>query len=128
MPGRAGENDLVTKEGLKRDAAMTPRRADDSELELTLGDLRDNALRVRDRESDVHVRMLVAELTEEERDNRSAGARRRAELERPGELAATAAGDVVDKLLLERQQPLRRRVQPQSRLRRLDSPSRAVEQ
>ena len=56
------------------------------------------------------------------------GAGGRAELQRPGQHALVAGGDLLDDLLLEREQPLRAAVEPQPGLGRLDAPPGAVEQ
>ena len=56
VPGRDREHDLVAEERLEDDAAVAARGADDAELELALGDLLDDALRVGDRERDVRRR------------------------------------------------------------------------
>src|SRR5205085_2290834 len=65
---------------------------------------------------------------QEERQNRAAGARGRADLEPPVQLARVARGDLLDDLLLEREQPLRAAVEDEPGLGGLDAPSRAVEQ
>src|SRR5712691_11852945 len=128
MTGWTREHDLVAKERLKDDAAVTPRRTDDAELELAFGDLVNDGLRVRDRESHAHVRMQLAELAQQERDDGAARSGRRPELECAGQSVVGLAGDLLDQLLLECEQLLRGRIEPQSRLGRLDAAARAVEQ
>ena len=129
VAGRAREHDLVAEERLERHAAVAPRRADDAELELPAGDVLDDRLRVGDGERDARppgsragTRRGGAAATI------AAGPGRRAELERPGELALAAGRDLVEQLLLEREQPLRARGRVAARLGRLDPTARAVEQ
>ena len=128
MPRRADEDDRVTQERLVLDAAVTRRRADDTELERAVGDALDDGLRVEDGERDVQLRMLLGEPAEERREDDAAGPGRRADLERPGELAGRVVGELVDDLFFERKQPLRRPVELGTGLRRLDAAAGAVEQ
>ena len=96
------------EERLEDDAAMPARGADDAELELPRRDALDDRLRVGDGERDVHARDARLELAEQERNDDPGRARstRRA-ASSPAELALALAGDVVEQLLLEREQPLR---------------------
>jgi hypothetical protein len=127
MTGRTGEHDLVAKERLERNAPMAASRADDAELELSLRDLVDHGLSVRDGKSHAHLRMLLLELAEQQRDDRSAGARRRAEVERAGDRAQVVRIEILEQMLLGGQQPLRRRIEPAAGLRGFDTPPGAVE-
>ena len=107
---------------------MAASRADDPELELPVCNLLDHGLSYGDRKPHADVGMSLLELAEEHRDDRAAGPRRRSELERARELALLVAEDVLEQLLLEREQPLRARVQAKPSLGRLDAAPRAVEQ
>ena len=128
VTGRARQDHLVVEERLERDRAVAAGRADDPELELPRGDALDDGLRVRDGQRDLDARMLALELAEEQRDDDRGGAGRGAELELAGQLALALAGDLVEDLPLERQEPLRAAVEPQARLGRLDAAPGAVEQ
>src|SRR5205807_6795265 len=85
MTGRTREHDLVAKERLEDDASVAPCGADDAELELAVGYLVDDRLRIRHGEPNAHLRMLLAELAQDERDDGAAGAGGSAELERSGQ-------------------------------------------
>jgi hypothetical protein len=126
--GRADEDHLVAEERLVGDRAVPRRRTDDAELELAPRDLLDDRLCVGDREVDGHLGVRLRELTQEDRDDRAAGAGRGAH----GELAAQRplrfARDVLEELTLEREQPLRAAIEPVARLCRLDPPPGAVEE
>src|SRR5205823_6610028 len=100
----------------------------DAELELPSSDLVDDRLRVGDRQPYVDVRIRLLELAEQERDDRAARPCRRAHLKRARQGALVAAGDVLEQLVLEREQLLRGRVQTQPGLGRLDPPAGPVEQ
>ncbi len=128
MSGRAREDHLVVEERLELDRAMPARRADDAELELPGGDALDHGLRVRHGQRDLHTGVRALELAEQQRhdDRRRAG--RRSEPELALELALPLAGELVEQLLLEREQPLRAPVEPQAGLGRLDAAAGAVEQ
>ena len=58
----------------------------------------------------------------------AAGARRRADLEPSVQLARVAGGDLLDDLLLEREEPLCASVEDASGLGGLDAPARPIEQ
>jgi len=73
MTRRADQHDLVTEERLEGNAAVATSRTDDAELELSPRDPVDDGLRVGDRQAHAHVRMLLLELAEQERDDRAAG-------------------------------------------------------
>ena len=91
------------------------------------GDALDHGLRVRDGQRDPHARMLALE-PQRSSGTTIAAAGRRAELQLAGELALALAGDLVEDLPLEREQPLRATVEPQPGLGRLDAAAGAVEQ
>src|SRR5581483_10201385 len=116
---RADEDDGVAEERLERDAAVTPRGADDAELELACRHPLDDRLRVEHRQRHVQLRMPLRELAEELGDDDPAGPGRGADLERAGELLVALERDLRDDLLLERQQPLRAAVEAHPGLRRL---------
>ena len=126
--GRAREHDLVVEEGLEDDAAVATAGADDAELELSVGDPVDDGLRVGDDEPYVDVGMLLLELADEDGDDGAAGPGGGAELERAGDGALVVGGEFLKEVLLGRQQPLCRGVEPLARLGRLHAPPRAVEQ
>ena len=65
MPGWADEHDLVVGERLELHAAVTRRRADDAELELSLGDELDHGARVVHLERDPNGWVRTLELAEE---------------------------------------------------------------
>src|SRR5439155_2507594 len=69
VAGRADQDHLVLKERLEDDAAMAPRRADDAELELALGDELDDALRVEDGQHDMHLGVALLKLAEQQRED-----------------------------------------------------------
>jgi hypothetical protein len=68
------------------------------------------------------------ELAEEKRHDDRGGAGGGAELKLSGELPFALARELVQQLLLEREQPLRAAIEPQAGLGRLDAASRAVEE
>ena len=107
---------------------MAAGRADDAELELARGDALDHGLRVGDRQRDPDARVLALELAEQQRHDDRRGACRRAELQLAGELALALAGDLVEDLSLEREQPLGAAIEPHAGLGRLDAAAGAVEQ
>src|SRR5436190_12008924 len=126
--GRTGEHDLVAEERLEDDAAVAPPCAHDPELELPVGDAIDNRLRVGNREADAQLGVPLGELAEEERDDGAAWAGRSAEFERAGEGALVDLRDLLEQALLQRQQPLSRRVEAKACLGGLDAASGAVQQ
>ena len=128
VPGGDREHDLVPVEGLERDAAVPARGADDAELELAPSDLLDHRLGVRDGQRDVHKRMKLLELAEDDRQHAAAGAGGRTDLEPALQLAFRLLPELREHLLLEREQPLRAAVEPEPGLRRLDPPAGAVEE
>ena len=107
---------------------MAAGGADDPELELARGNALDHRLRVGDGERDPDARMLALELAEEQRHDDRGRAGRGADLQLARELALALAGDLVEDLPLEREQPLRAAVEPQPGLGRLDAAAGAVEQ
>ena len=127
-PGGQARITSSSKNGSKRDRAVAARGADDPELELARGDALDDGLRVGDRQRDLDAGMLALELAEEQRHDDRGRAGRGADLQLARELALALAGDLVEDLLLEREQPLRAAVEPQPRLGRLDAAAGAVEQ
>ena len=128
MPGRDSEDDLVAVERLERDAAVTAADADDPELELAPRHLLDHGVRVRHRERDVHLRMELLELPEHHRQDAPAGPGGGADLEPALELPLRLVAELREHLLLEREEPLRSAVEPQTGLGRLDPPAGAVEE
>ena len=77
VAGRDGEHDLVAVEGLERDAAMAAAGPDDAELELAPPDLLDDRVRVGHRQRDVHLRVELLELAEQDGQDAPARARSR---------------------------------------------------
>ncbi len=75
---------------------------------------------------DAGVRAL--ELAEEQRDDDGGRPGGGSDPEVARQLPAALAGDLVEQLLLEREEPLRAAVEPDAGLGRLDPASRAVEQ
>ena len=128
MVRRACEHDLVVKERLEDDATVATAGADDAELELSVGDPVDDGLRVGDDEPYVDVGVLLLELADEDGDDGAAGAGGGAELERAGDGALFVGGQFLEEVLLGRQEPLCRGVEPLASLGRLHAPPRAVEQ
>jgi lipopolysaccharide/colanic/teichoic acid biosynthesis glycosyltransferase len=128
MAGRHREHDLVAEEGLERDTTVAPSGADDAELELAPGDLVDDRLGVGDGQRDPNARVQLLELAEDEREDRAAGTRRGTDLEPAGQLALGLLAELLEELLLQREQALRTAVQPLAGLGRLNPPSGAVEQ
>src|SRR4051794_30591127 len=107
---------------------MTTRGADDPELEVAVRDELDDRLRVVHLERDAHAGMRNLELAEELRDDDSSRACGGAERQRAGELSLCLGDDLVEELLLEREEALRAPVQPPAGLGRLDPAPRAVEE
>jgi len=68
------------------------------------------------------------ELGEHDRQDAPAGPGRAADLEPSGQLALGLVPELVQDLLLEREQPLRAAIEPHAGLGRLDAPPGAVEQ
>ena len=128
MTRRADQHDLVAEERLEGDAAVAASRADDAELELSLRDPVDDGLRVGDRQSHAHVRMLFLELAEQERDDRAARARRSAELERARDRPFIIGVELFEQVLLGGEHTLSRCVETSPGLGRLDPATRAVEE
>ncbi len=128
MAGRADEDHGVADERLVVDAAVARGGADDSELERAVGDALDDRLRVEDEERDVQLRVQVGEAAEERREHDAARAGRGADLEDAGQLAGRALVEVGEDLVLEREQPLRRSVELEAGLGRLDAAAGAVEE
>ena len=107
VPGRAGEDDGVAEERLVLDAAVARRRADDAELEGAVGDALDDGLRVEDAERDVQLRVQLGELGRGACERTTPPGPVEAPIsKRAGELAGRVVGELVDDLLLEREQPL----------------------
>ena len=112
MTGGNGEHDLVAVERLEGDAAVPAADADDAELELPPRDLLDDGVRVGDRERDVHLRVELLELGEHDRQHAPSGPGRAADLEPAGELALRLVAELLEQLLLDREQPLRAAIEP----------------
>jgi hypothetical protein len=125
---RAHEDHLVAEERFVCDGSVPRRRSDDAELELAARDLLDDRLRARDRQVDRDLRVRLGELAEQNRDDRAARARRRAQRELPAKRPFGSARDLVEQLPLEREHALRAPVETVARLGRLHAPARAVEQ
>jgi lipopolysaccharide/colanic/teichoic acid biosynthesis glycosyltransferase len=128
MTRRTSEHDLVAEERLEDDAPMPAAGTDDAELELPLGDLVDDSLRVGDGKADTEVRMLLLELAQQQGHDGSAGAGRGPELEDAGEGTFFVRRELLEQVLLDGEQPLRGRVEAEPCLGRLDAATRAVEQ
>jgi hypothetical protein len=79
-------------------------------------------------ERDTHGRVRALELAEQLGHDDRGRAGRGAERQRSGEVAVALRGDVVEHLLLEREQPLRAAVEPRPGLGRLDATPGAVEE
>ena len=125
---QADEDDLVAEERLIGDRAVAGRGADDTELELAPRDLLDDRLRVRDREVDRDAGIGLGELAEQNRDDGSARPGRGADRELPLQRPFGSAGDLVEELPLEREQPLRAPIEAVPCLGRLDPPPGAIEE
>ena len=91
-------------------------------------DLLDDGVRVRHRQRDMHQRMELLELPEDDRQDASTGTGGGADLEPPLELALGFLAEVRKQLLLERDEPLRSAVEPETGLGRLDPAAGAVEE
>ena len=108
---------------------MAPRRADDPELELAPRDLLDDALRVGDRERDVHARVELLELARGATGSTVPPGPVEAPISSaPGQLALGLLAELGEQLLLQREQPLRAPVEAPAGLGRLDAAAGAVEQ
>ena len=128
MSARDGEHDLVAEERLEHDAAVAPRRADDSELQLAARDLLDDSLRVGDGQRDVHVGMPLLELAQHDGDHRPARPGRGAELEASRQLTLDLLAELGEQLLLLREQAQRAPVEAPPGLGRLYPTPRPVEE
>ena len=84
------------------------------------------AMRVGDGERDAQLRVRPRELAEQDRHDRAARPGRRAELEAAGD--ALALGQLVEQLLLGREDALRVPVEPLPGLGGLDPAARAVDE
>ena len=76
----------------------------------------------------MHLRVEPLELGEHDRQDAPAGPRRAADLEPARELAFGVVPELLEDLLLEREQPLRPAIEPHPGLGRLDPPPGAVEE
>ena len=128
VAGRACQDHLVVEERLERDGPVAACGADDPELELARSDALDHGLRVGDGQRDPDAGMLALELAEEQRHHDRGRAGRGTDLQLARELALALAGDLVEDLPLQREQPLGAAVEPQPGLGRLDAAAGAVEQ
>src|SRR5207247_9401568 len=88
----------------------------------------DILLRVVNCDADANLGVPLGEHAEEERDDGAAWACRSAEFERAGECALVDLRDLLEQALLQRQQPLSRRVEAKACLGGLDAASGAVPQ
>ncbi len=114
------------EERLERHTTVPPARTDDAQLELSVGDLVDDGLRVGDGQTDADLGVEALELAQQQRHDRPARPRRGAELQRSRDLAFLV--ELLEQVLLRREQALRGRVEPEPRLGRLDASARTVEQ
>ena len=128
MVGRADEDHLVAEERLVGDGSVSRRGTDDAELELAARDLLDDRLRVRDGEVDGNLGIRLRELAEQDRHDRSARPRRRAERELTAERPVGASCDLVDQLPLECEHPLSAPVEAIARLGGLHAAAGTIEQ
>ena len=110
--------------GSKRTARWRGAAPDDAELEPPLGDELDDHPRVVHLERDPDGRVRALELAEELRHDDGRRAGRGADRQRSREVAVALRGDVVEHLLLEREQPLRAAVEARAGLGRLDAAAR----
>ena len=106
---------------------MPAPSAHDAELELAVGDAVDDGLSVGDREPNSQLRVLFLELAEQQRNDGPARACGSPKVERAGERALVALGQLFEETLLEGEQPLGRGVEAQPGLGRLDAPAGSVE-
>ena len=107
---------------------MAPQGADDAELELTLNDMVDDALRVEDGEGDDDGAMLLAETAQHQRHQVRARAPWTPRSQAFRAAPAGLARQLVDQLALRMQQALRPSVEDPAGLGRLHAAARAVEQ
>ncbi len=128
VPRRTREDHLVAQERIEPHAAVTPRGADDAELELAVGDELDHGLRVVDLEGNADGGVEGLELAQEQGNRDRRGARGRADRELPTELAVPLGGDLLDELFLELEQALCTPVQAPPSLGRLDPAAGTVEE
>src|SRR6185437_1853618 len=110
------------------DTAVAASGSDDAELELPVRNLVDERLGVRHGQPHADVQVLLVELAEQEWHHRAAGAGRGPELERAGDRALVVGLELFEEMLLERKQPLRRRVEHAPGLGRFHTAPGAVEQ
>ena len=107
---------------------MPARGADDAELQLAVGDERDDGLRVEDGQLDLHLRVLPLELAEQVREHDRGGACGGADLEPSADWGVVLTRDVGEQLLLELEHPLCAAVEAEAGLGRRDAAAGAVEQ
>src|SRR5687767_4684453 len=105
MPGWAREDHLVVEEGLESNGAVPSRRADEPELELARRDALDDGLRVRNGQRNLDAGVRALELAKEQGHDDCGGTSGGTELQLAGELALALAGELVQQLLLEGEQP-----------------------
>ena len=101
---------------------------DDAELEAPFRDELDDHARVVHLERDPHRGVRALELAEELRHDDGGRAGRGADGQQSGKVAVTLRGDLVEHLLLEREQPLRAAEQARARFGRLDAATGAIEE
>src|SRR5262249_30028444 len=127
VPRRNDEDHLVAEKRLEDDAAVPRRRADYPELQLALGALLDDSVRVRDRQGDGKLGVYTLKPPGQDRNDSAAGSRRGAECELAAQRTVFAC-KLVEQLALHGEHPLRGAIELLSRLGRLDTPPGAVEQ
>jgi hypothetical protein len=126
VPGRNGEDDLVLDERLELERAVTPDRADHAELELALGDLLDDGLRVGDGKRHVESQVRALELAQEERNEVRPRPGRGADGEGASQLAVLSAR-LCEQFLLQPEEALGAAIDPQAGLGRFHPPPRPVD-
>ena len=128
MAGRADQDHLVLEDRLEAHGPVTPRGADDAELEPSVGDEVDDRLRVVHLERDAEVGVALWNSQSSTGTTTAAGPVEAPIESSPVRAPRTVRGDLAEHLLLELQQALGAAVQAQSRLGRLHPPARAIEQ
>src|SRR4029077_16170627 len=112
---------LVAEERLEDDRAVLARGADDPELELPLRDHVDDGLRVEDRQGDRRLRRLLGKLADHLWHDRPARAGRGAELEPAPDRGLLLGRELLEELLLDREETLRAAIEALTCLGGLDT-------
>src|SRR5947208_455977 len=105
VAGRHDKDHLVAEERLEDDTTVTRGGADDPKLELPLGHLLDDAVRVRNRECDAQLGVLTLKLAQQNRDDGAAGPGRRAKRKLAAQLTVFAR-ELFEQLSFESEHPL----------------------